>query len=146
MDAVQVWPQLLSVAGDLVAKAQDWPGADDLAERLKKTIPQQFLDEDEQVQPDPALQQAQMELQAMAQQIQLLETDKEIEYKKLEVAAYNAETQRIKALSDNEVDATKVNQDAIKAILDHSVKIKQSEQKETAAKEKSETKKPEAKS
>jgi len=39
MDAIQVWPQLMTVAGDLVAKAQDWPGAEELAERLKKTIP-----------------------------------------------------------------------------------------------------------
>lgn len=145
MDAVQVWPQLMQVAGDLVAKAQDWPGADKLAERLQKTIPQQFLDEDQREGPDPQIAAMQAEMQAMAQQIQILETDKEIEFKKIEVAAYNAETQRIKALSDNEVDATKVNQDAIKTILDHSVKIKQADQKDAQAKEKAKQK-PEAKS
>jgi hypothetical protein len=72
MDAVQVWPQLLQVAGDLVAKAQDWPGADDLAERLKKTIPQQFLDPEDREGPDPQVQELQQQLQALAQEYQQL--------------------------------------------------------------------------
>ena len=118
MDAVQVWPQLLSVAGDLVAKAQDWPGADKLAERLQKTIPQQFLDPEEQTQPDPAMQQLTMELQAAKQEVQQLKTDKDIEYKKLVVDIYNAETQRIRALSDNEVDGNPTELEGIKQILD----------------------------
>lgn len=104
MDAVQVWPQLLQVAGDLVAKAQDWPGADDLAERLKKTIPQQFLDPDERQGPDPQVQQLQTAIQILQHENQLLKEDKEIDLKKLIVDVYNAETQRIRALSDNMVD------------------------------------------
>ena len=123
MEAVQVWPQLLQVAGDLVAKAQDWPGADDLAERLKKTIPQQFLDPDEQEQPDPQVQQMQMEMQALAQENQQLKTDKDIEYKKLLVDLYNAETQRIRALSDNEVDGNETELNGIKAILEGGLKL-----------------------
>ena len=104
MDAVQVWPQLMQVAGDLVAKAQDWPGADDLAERLKKTIPQQFLDPEDQQQPDPEVQQLQAAIQMLQHENQLLKEDKEIELKKIIVDVYNAETQRIRALSDNMVD------------------------------------------
>jgi len=118
MDAVQVWPQLLQVAGDLVAKAQDWPGADDLAERLKKTIPQQFLDPDEQTGPDPQIQQMQMEMQALAQENQQLKIDKEIDLKKLVIDVYNAETQRIRALSDNQVDAELSQRSDIQAILE----------------------------
>ena len=117
MDAVQVWPQLLQVAGDLVAKAQDWPGADDLAERLKKSIPQQFLDPDEQTQADPQIQQMQMEMQALAQENQQLKLDKELEFKKLVIDVYNAETQRIRALSDNQVDAELSQRSDIQAIL-----------------------------
>ena len=123
MDAVQVWPQLLSVAGDLVAKAQDWPGADKLAERLQKTIPQQFLDPEEQQQPDPAMQQAQMEMQALQQENQQLKTDRDIEYKKLTVDIYNAETQRIRALSDNMVDDKPVELDGITQILDTGLQL-----------------------
>jgi hypothetical protein len=70
MDAIQVWPQLMGIAGDLVVKAQDWPGADKLAERLKKTIPPQFLEEGEEgglgVTPEQIA-----EMQAQLQQLQM---------------------------------------------------------------------------
>jgi len=136
MDAVQVWPQLLQVAGDLVAKAQDWPGADDLAERLKKTIPQQFLDPDEQQGPDPQLQQMQMAMAALQQENETLKTDRDIDYKKLMLDLYNAETQRIRALSDNEVDGNNIELEGIKTILDSGLKLHgaalQQEQVQTA--------------
>jgi hypothetical protein len=118
MDAVQVWPQLLQVAGDLVAKAQDWPGADDLAERLKKTIPQQFLDPEDRQQPDPQVQQMQAAIQMLQHENQLLKEDKEIDLKKLIVDVYNAETQRIRALSDNMVDGNNIELQGIQKILD----------------------------
>lgn len=122
MDAIQVWPQLMSVAGDLVAKAQDWPGADKLAERLKKTIPPQFLEEEEGGggMPPEQIQEMQMQLQMLSKENELLKTDKTIEFKKLEVDVYNAETQRIRALSDHEVDANQMEMDAIKTIIEGS--------------------------
>lgn len=123
MDAVQVWPQLLQVAGDLVAKAQDWPGADDLAERLKKTIPQQFLDPEDRQGPDPQIQQMQMAMQALMQENQQLKTDKEIDLKKLIIDVYNAETQRIRALSDNMVDGNNIELQAIQSIVDGGLKL-----------------------
>ena len=124
MDAIQVWPELMNVAGDLVAKAQDWPGADKLAERLKKTIPPQFLDDDEKggglgITPQQ-LQEMQMQLQQLTVENHELKTKHDIEEAKLKIDAYNAETLRIKALSDNQVDATKLEQDAIKMILEGS--------------------------
>lgn len=142
MDAVQVWPQMLEVAGDLVAKAQDWPGADDLAERLKKTIPQQFLDKEDQIGPDPQLQQLQMEIQALMQENQMLKTDKSIEIEKLQIEHYNAETQRIRALSDNMVDGNDIELKGIQQILDHGFKLQdlslKHEANESKAKEKRE--------
>lgn len=123
MDAVQVWPQLLQVAGDLVAKAQDWPGADDLAERLKKTIPQQFLDPEDRAGPDPQIQQMEMAMQALVQENQQLKTDKEIDLKKLIIDVYNAETQRIRALSDNMVDGNDIELKAIQSIVDGGLKL-----------------------
>jgi non-homologous end joining protein Ku len=47
MEAVQVFPQMMEIAGDLVAKAQDWPGAEELADRLRKTVPPQLLSDKE---------------------------------------------------------------------------------------------------
>jgi hypothetical protein len=123
MDAVQVWPQLLEVAGDLVAKAQDWPGAEDLADRLKKTIPQQFLDEDQEEGPDPRLQQMEMALAALKQENEKLKTDREIELKRLVIEVYNAETQRIKAMSDNQVDEALNTRQDIEEILESGLRL-----------------------
>jgi hypothetical protein len=123
MDAVQVWPQLLQVAGDLVAKAQDWPGADDLAERLKKTIPQQFLDPEDREGPDPQVQQMQAALQMLQHENQLLKEDKEIDLKKLIIDVYNAETQRIRALSDNMVDGNPTELADLQAIVSTGIDV-----------------------
>lgn len=121
MNAVQVWPNLIGIAGDIIAKAQDWPGAEKLADRLKKTIPQEYLDEDERdpnasTMPPEMVQQMQMELQALQQENQQLKLDRSVDI-------YNAETQRIRALSDNMVDGNQMEMDAIKTILDHSAKV-----------------------
>lgn len=131
MDAIQVWPNLMSVAGDLVAKAQDWPGADKLADRLKKTIPPQFLDDDDpdkqQAFTPEQVQQFQLELQTLQEENKSLKADKTIDFKKLEIDGYNAETQRIRALSDNMVDGNQMEMDAIQTILDSSHKLDQQE-------------------
>lgn len=130
MDAIQVWPNLMQVAGDLVAKAQDWPGADKLAERLKKTIPPQFLSDDERQQQGMGpgitpeqMQQMQQQLQKLQIENTQLKTDKTIDFKKLEIDSYNAATQRIRALSDNIVDGNAMEQQAIKMILDGSAQV-----------------------
>lgn len=114
MDAIQVWPQLLSVAGDLVAKAQDWPGADELAERLRKTIPPQFMSDKEKeqygVQEQQAtpeqiqeMQQALMELKTQNQELTLKSNSKDREN---EIKAFEAETQRLKVMIDAENTVT----------------------------------------
>ena len=38
---IQAVPQAASIAGDLVARNMDWPGADEIAERLKRMLPPQ---------------------------------------------------------------------------------------------------------
>jgi hypothetical protein len=40
---VQALPQAAAVAGDLIAKAQDWPMAEEIGERLKRGLPPQIL-------------------------------------------------------------------------------------------------------
>jgi hypothetical protein len=120
MDAIQVWPQLMSVAGDLVAKAQDWPGAEELAERLKKTIPPQFLDEKDGGQggvPPEVVQQMQQELMRLQSENQELKTDKTIEFKKLELMSYDAETKRIHALNQDFGKESDTEMKAIEHIL-----------------------------
>lgn len=121
MDAIQVWPQLMTVAGDLVAKAQDWPGAEKLAERLKKTIPPQFLEEGEEggigITPEQ-LQEMQQQMQQLALENETLQKELKDKQAELQIDLYNAETQRIRALSDHEVDALKMELDAEESELE----------------------------
>ena len=99
-------PQLWQVAGDLFVKNMDWPGAQDLAKRFKKTIdPKVLADED-----DPALAAANQQMEAMAAEMEnmfnmLQNVNKSMEARDLEikefeaqVKAYSAETQRISAV------------------------------------------------
>jgi hypothetical protein len=96
------------VAGDLFVKNMDWPGAQEMAKRLEKTIdPKLIADTDE----DPALQAAQQQMQAMGQEMEqmhqmLQNVGKSMEMQELErknfeadIKAYQAETQRISAVS-----------------------------------------------
>jgi hypothetical protein len=101
-------PQLWSVAGDLFVKNMDWPGAEELAARLAKTIDPKLLEDGDK---DPALQAAEQQIQAMGaeldQMAQMMQNfQKSVEVQDLErknfeaeVKAYQAETQRISAVS-----------------------------------------------
>jgi hypothetical protein len=101
-------PQLWSVAGDLFVKNMDWPGAQELADRLAKTIDPKLLENGDK---DPALQAAEQQLQAMGQEMEQMyammqQFQKSVEVQDLErknfeadIKAYQAETQRISAVS-----------------------------------------------
>ena len=61
----QANPNLWGVIGDLLVKNMDWPGADEMAKRMRATIPPEILQDDENGEADP-----QMQLQQMQQQMQ----------------------------------------------------------------------------
>jgi len=94
-------PGLWAVAGDLFVKNMDWPGAEEMSARLRKTIdPKVLADEDE----DPALQAAQQQMQAMGQEMEqmyqmLQNVNQSMEAQKLRIEEYNAETKRISAVA-----------------------------------------------
>ena len=103
-------PNLWAVAGDLFVKNMDWPGSEELAERIKKSIDPMLL----QDQDDPALQAANQQIQAMQQEMQqmagmLQRVQQSMEAQKLqvdqfkaqsdaEIKAYEAETRRLQAV------------------------------------------------
>jgi len=105
-------PQLWQVAGDLFVKNMDWPGADDLAARLARTIDPKLLNAEED--EDPALQAANMQIQAMGQEMEhmhqmLKSVQQSMEMRDMQlkefqaqskaaIDEYNAETNRIKAI------------------------------------------------
>jgi len=100
-------PQLWSVAGDLFVKNMDWPGAQEMSARFKKTIDPKILASDDK---SPELQAAEQQMQAMGQEMEQMHkmiqnVGKSIEMQDMkrkdyeaEIKAYQAETQRISAV------------------------------------------------
>jgi hypothetical protein len=94
-------PNLWTVAGDLFVKNMDWPGAQEMAERLKKSLDPKLLAETDE---DPALQAANQQIQAMGAEMEQMFTmiqnvGKSMEAQELQIKEYEAETKRISALS-----------------------------------------------
>ena len=98
----QAWPKLMDIAGDKVVKAMDWPGADEIAERIKRTIPPELTAEQDEQQPQlppqvvAGLQQMQAYIGELEQQLQAAQSDAEREKIK---AAAQIEVARIAAES-----------------------------------------------
>jgi len=103
---VRAFPQAAPLIGDLLAKNMDWPGADDIAERLKLMLPPQIQEKENPIPPqvqqhiqqqEQQLQQMHQMLQQAGQKVQQLESDKQSEQAKVQIDQYNAETARMKA-------------------------------------------------
>jgi hypothetical protein len=126
IEMTQANPQLMQIAGDLIVKNMDWPGAEELSERLKLTLPpeiqqaeqakkqntmppemQQLMQQFDMAmqQKDQMLQEIQQMLQKLEQENQMLKTDNEAKKDEViikavdtEIKAYTAETARMQAL------------------------------------------------
>ena len=87
IDLTRSYPQVAQAAGDLMVKNMDWPGAGEIAERLKKMLPPQLADDKNQKQIPP---EAQAQIEQMSQMLdqltqQLNEKTKMIETKSVEI-------------------------------------------------------------
>jgi hypothetical protein len=125
MDAIQVWPQLMEIAGDIVVKAQDWPGADELSQRIQKTMNPALLSPEQQKEnggpppiPPQVVQQMQQAIQQLQQENTQLKLDKTIDFKKLEIQSYEAQTKRIAALNQDQGKETPVDYTALETMLE----------------------------
>jgi hypothetical protein len=96
----QAVPTAGQVAGDLLAKAQDWPMADDIAERLKRMVPPNIAGpkdpKDMTPEDQQAAQMAQQQAQ-MAQQMQQEVAQLELAGKRADVAKAEAEAREAQA-------------------------------------------------
>lgn len=71
MTLVSAYPAIMPIAGDLLIGNMDWPGARQIAERLRKQLPPNLLDNQDQ-DPEIALQQANAKLVMSQQQMATL--------------------------------------------------------------------------
>jgi hypothetical protein len=103
----QQYPEIMSVAGDLIMKSMDLPYADDISERLRTLLPPQIqeqLDADEEMSPEvqQAMQKVQQAMQMVEEKGQMvLQAEQELEDKKNEVA--DQERQNDVAAKDVEI-------------------------------------------
>lgn len=112
---VQANPQLMQVIGDQLVKNMDWPGADEMAERLKLTLMPQIQEKlageeggEEQMPPQAkmALAQMQQQVQTLDQAIQGMQAELEQtqdKQRQAELKAQMEESKRIKAETENYV-------------------------------------------
>ena len=83
-------PAIMQIAGDLMVKSMDWPGAQEIAERLKKTLPPGLADDDKdkkQAQIPPQVQQQMQQMSQMVEQLtkQLQESQEAADKKLIEI-------------------------------------------------------------
>ena len=109
---VQAVPQLMGTVGDLLVKFQDWPGAQEIAERLKRTIPPQILGEDGQGQ-DPAQLQAQMA--QMGEAMQQMQAALQEAHAQLQDYAARVNSKQEELQSRERIEYTKIEADLEKA-------------------------------
>ena len=97
LEFAQIAPEARPVMMDLIAKNMDWPGADEIASRLRKVLPPGIAESDEgemtpeaQMRQQMAAQQAQLQQQMAALEMQ--ETAAKIEKTQSEAAQNRVET------------------------------------------------------
>jgi hypothetical protein len=104
MAMVNAMPQVMAPAADLIIEAQDWPGSEKIARRMRTQLPpgmigQEDMDEEMIAQQQAAAQAAQQQQEiAMVQlQLEVEERRAEIELKRVEAAERMAKVEEIRA-------------------------------------------------
>jgi hypothetical protein len=102
IELIRAYPQAAPLIGDLLAKNLDWPGADEIARRLSSMLPAQAKGASPEA---GALQAAQGQLGTLGQalaaarvEIAALKQDQANSARRLQIEAFEAETNRLKAL------------------------------------------------
>lgn len=99
IELIRAYPAAAPLLGDLLARNLDWPGADEIAERLSALLPPVLKG------APPEVEQAKAQLAQLAQalaaakaEIGALKQDRSHEARKLEIEAFEAETNRMRAM------------------------------------------------
>lgn len=102
VEFMRSFPQAAQVIGDLVAKNLDWPGSEEMAERLQALLPPGLKgDGDEAPRLTPQHMQQMQQMGAMLKQLQAenaqLKSEMAIKSMEVNIKGYDAETKRLQA-------------------------------------------------
>jgi hypothetical protein len=106
----KAWPKLMDIAGDKMIRAQDWPGADDIADRVAKTIPPELRDDDDDDAPKPPVVNTPKGPIPVEQAAQMLtEMDQQIQQMGQELNAAKSGIEKAHIDADSKVKVAEIN-------------------------------------
>lgn len=120
LSLTQSYPKVAEVAGDLMVRNMDWPGAQEIADRLKKTLPPGIADDkDPKAQAIPP--QIQAQIQQMTQMIdqltkELHATSDIIDNKKLELES-RERIENLKVQANIEIELARIGSQEAQTLL-----------------------------
>lgn len=106
------YPQLMAIAGDLMVKNMDWPGASELAERLKKSLPPNMQEDSGDIPPAVQAQLDQLSKEREMLITQLQQLANQIQTKQAE-SDTRARIEAMKIESNERIEAMKVQAELI---------------------------------
>lgn len=123
MNMVNAMPQVMAVAADKIVEAQDWPGADEIARRLRSQLPAGMVDQEDLTEEEQAAAQQQQaaaaEQQAQQQQMQQMAFELEVAETKAKIAVEEAKVAESQARAVEAMSRAKLAEaQAAKAIAD----------------------------
>jgi hypothetical protein len=100
IEFIQAYPPAAGAIGDILARNLDWPGAEEIEQRLKAQI------EGGGVDPEAAAREQMLQAQVaqLSQALAVMEADRSVAREKLSIDAFNAQTQRMKVVKDGRQD------------------------------------------
>lgn len=131
IELIRNYPAAAPLIGDLLAKNLDWPGAEEIADRLKAARGEG--DNPEMAAAQQQLQALQAELQKMAEALKQAQTDKSIEVAKVKSQAEEAEKKLALDAKRVEIEEFKAETDRMKAMAPKGVGIPAEAQGEIVA-------------
>lgn len=123
LNMVNAMPQTMQVAADKIVEAQDWPGAEEIARRLRQTLPPGMVDPNdltprEEQQAEQRAQRAAQQQQIQIAQLQAQFAEQQARTIEMQARAQAAVSQAEKAASEVGVQAFRAQTDAAKAMAD----------------------------
>ena len=127
LNMVNAMPQTMAIAADKIVEAQDWPGAEEIARRLRQTLPPGMISIDDmspeqQQQAQAASEQAQLQAQKEDMMFEAELRVKLAQATQSEANATQAEANAAAALAGIEIDQFKavadVESDRVKQLLE----------------------------
>jgi hypothetical protein len=100
MGMVNAMPDLMGIAADKIVEAQDWPGAEEIAKRLRTQLPAGMISEQDMNESEQQAQMQQQQQAQMQQQMQQQMFELEMAGKQADLALKHAQVQEAHARAE----------------------------------------------